>query len=379
MNQVRIVRSIGRFSRDLGAATLLAIAVLADIAGCGKSSGSSPPPPPAPQGLRATPGAGRVNLSWAASEGATAYQVFRSRLPSDSYNPLETTVSTAFTDATVLWAGTTYQYVVRAEHAGAFSENSNEASGWSQTIGNGTFQAQVTFAVSSESSWVEVADLNGDGILDLWVQERDGDYGTALLGKGDGTFEPPRQNWAGPLVPYNTRTVGDFNGDGKMDVAEVQANSDTVRILLGKGDGTFQAPVTYAAGSFPAPVVVSDFNGDGKLDLGVGSIGELSILLGNGDGTFQPEHSYHTGTFVASLAVGDFNGDGKPDLVLGNDGETTISIMLENGDGTFQNQVRYTVGTTPVVLAVGDFNGDGKLDLAVLNAVDHSVSVLRGN
>ena len=128
------------------------------------------------------------------------------------------------------------------------------------------------------------------------------------------------------------------------------------------------APSAFGAGTTPYSVAVGDFNGDGKLDLAVANEGSdnVSILLGNGDGTFQAAVDYGAGTDPDSVAVGDFNGDGKLDLVVANDDSNNVSILLGNGDGTFQAAVNYGV-SAPSSVAVGDFNGDGKLDLAVAN------------
>ncbi|MFZ0817532.1 MAG: VCBS repeat-containing protein, partial [Candidatus Sulfotelmatobacter sp.] len=184
-------------------------------------------------------------------------------------------------------------------------------------------------------------------------------------------FEVPPQYAAG-LGPTAV-AVGDFNGDGKLDLA-VSDNcpasgcgsnpSSTVSILLGNGDGTFQPPVSYAVGDIPAGVVVGDFNGDGKLDLAVLTSDFVAILLGNGDGTFQAAVDYGTPGRSSSVAVGDFNGDGKPDLVVTNGLNSTVSVFLNSGAGTFPTRQDFATGFGPTSVAVGDFNGDGKLDLA---------------
>jgi hypothetical protein len=156
---------------------------------------------------------------------------------------------------------------------------------------------------------------------------------------------------------------------------------------LGNGDGTFQAPVTYAFGSTqggvnPFAIVAGDFTGDGYLDLAVAGygynsgnqVGEVSILLGNGDGTFQPGATYVVGSLMATAIVaGDFTGDGHLDLaVAGTDyynftGATpgAVYMLLGNGDGTFRPGATYAVGNNPDAIVAGDFTGDGKLDLAV--------------
>src|SRR6266446_3050476 len=109
--------------------------------------------------------------------------------------------------------------------------------------------------------------------------------------------------------------VGDFNGDGKLDLAVANFDSNDISVLLGNGDGSFQAALTFAAGSSPVSVAVGDFNGDGKLDLAVANSGSSypSVLLGNGDGTFQAALSFAGRSGTSSVAVGDFNGDGKLD------------------------------------------------------------------
>ena len=112
--------------------------------------------------------------------------------------------------------------------------------------------------------------------------------------------------------------IGDFNGDGKQDLAVANANSDSVSILLGDGSGNFSAAANFGAGHVPFSVAVGDFNGDGKQDLAVANIGSdnVSILLGNGDGSFGPAANMPVGNYPYSVAVGDFNSDGKQDLAI---------------------------------------------------------------
>jgi hypothetical protein len=175
--------------------------------------------------------------------------------------------------------------------------------------------------------------------------------------------------------------VGDFNGDGKPDLAVANAHDSSVSALLGNGDGSFQTHVDYATGGLPLSVAVGDFNGDGKPDLAVTNYNgdSVSVLLGNGDGSFQTHVDYGTGTGTGpySVAVGDFNGDGKPDLavtnsednsvsVLTNSDDNSVSVLLGNGDGSFQTSMNYARGQGHGAVTVGDFNRDGAPDLAVL-------------
>jgi hypothetical protein len=254
--------------------------------------------------------------------------------------------------------------------------------------GDGTFQAAVNYAVGTGPAALAVGDFDGDGELDLAVANSGSQNVSVLLGNGDGTFQTAVDYGAGSSP--SSVGVGDFNGDGKLDLAVANGGSNNVSVLLGNGNGTFKAAVDYPTGSNSSSVAVGDFNGDGKLDLavanpGLGNFtdGIVSILLGNGDGTFQAAVNYPTGsTNSSSVAVGDFNGDGKLDLAVPNAdiGENfiagSVSILLGNGDGTFQPEVSYAAGSNPSSVAVGDFNGDGRLDMVVADLTNSTASVL---
>jgi dienelactone hydrolase len=255
--------------------------------------------------------------------------------------------------------------------------------------GDGSFQAAVNYETGVNPTWVAVGDFNGDGKLDLAVSDQNctPTCGTGmfsiLLGKGDGTFHPHSDYPAavGESAP-NGVAVGDFNGDGKLDLAVVNGNAasvpSAVSVLLGHGDGTFQAPVTYPLNTNGASIATADFNHDGKLDLVVvDNIGVVSILLGNGDGTFQSHVDYGADSFPwGCIGITDLNGDGNLDLAVANSGSNTVSIFLGNGNGTFQPQVEIATGAGPRGAIVGDFNGDGRLDLAVPNHDDNTLSIL---
>jgi len=197
-----------------------------------------------------------------------------------------------------------------------------------------------------------------------------------LLGNGDGSFQAAVNYDAGA----QSVAVGDFNGDGKPDLASSAA------VLLGNGDGTFQAALSSSVGG--DSVAVSDFNGDGKSDLAVataggggegGSPSSVSVAVGKGDGTFQAALTYFAGFGSRSVAVADFNGDGKPDLAVANVNSYNFSVFLGKGDGTFQDAVNYGDGSRPVFVAVGDFNGDGKPDIATTGFWFGNVSILLNN
>jgi hypothetical protein len=244
-----------------------------------------------------------------------------------------------------------------------------------------SFSTPIRSGVGEGASAVAVGDFNGDGRPDLAVTIIFGHYVSVLLGNGDGTFQTA-QNYNVGGTPLAV-AVGDFNSDGRPDLAVSNSDTNNVSVLLGNGDGTFQTAQNYNVGNSPHGLAVGDFNGDGKPDLAVtnGHSQNVSVLLGNGDGSFQPAQNYNTGTGGSIIAVGDFNSDGRPDLAVVNQG---VSVLLGNGDGTFQTAQNYNVVGFTVSLAVGDFNGDGKPDLAVLSANSNSftagyVSVLLGN
>lgn len=224
---------------------------------------------------------------------------------------------------------------------------------------------------------VVAGDFNGDGRLDLAVANVGSNNVSVLLGNGNGRFQPAVEYSVGS-TPLSI-AVGDFNRDGKLDLAVGNVNSHDVSILLGNGDGTFRAKTNYPTGNgCPSSVAVGDFNGDGKPDLAVSCGSVVSVLLGNGDGTFRAHLDSGVGGIF--LAAGDFNRDGKLDLAVAS--ESNVNILLGNGDGTFRAAQSYPTPDDSTSVAVGDFNGDGKLDLVVTNIVTNqgfgNVGVLLG-
>ena len=224
------------------------------------------------------------------------------------------------------------------------------------------------------------ADFNGDGKIDVIVGDQGGLY--LSLGNGDGTFQPPAPITTATQPAYAIAT-GDFNGDGKMDIAlpETVGLGGFVSVYLGNGDGTLQAPVTYSTGSGAYHIVAADFRGNGNLDLAVtgtnGTQGVVWVLLGNGDGTFQAAVSYPVGITPYELVVGDFTGDGIADVaVLRGDG--SVAVLPGNGDGTFGNPIVTTGVNGAAGLAAADFNRDGHLDLAVGTEAS-TILILLGN
>jgi len=225
---------------------------------------------------------------------------------------------------------------------------------------------------------VVAGDFRGNGDQDFAVANDLDNTVSILLGNGDGTFQAQVTYGTG-LGPAGI-AVGDLNRDGKLDLAIVNDLADTVSVLLGNGDGTFQSHLDYATGLDPVGIAVGDFNGDGALDLAVSDQVEdtVSILLGNGNGTFRTPADYYVGGEPAGVVVCDFNGDDHLDVAVANFGTNTITVLSGNGDGTFQSATDYATATGPVSLVAGDFNGDGLPDLVVAELLTSQVSFLPG-
>ena len=238
---------------------------------------------------------------------------------------------------------------------------------------------RTDFPVGHSPSAVAVGDFNGDGKLDMAVADVGDNTVSILLGNGDGTFQSQSTFPTG--VAPDAIVAGDFNGDGKLDLGVANFTDNTISILLGNGDGTFTAGRTITGVNSPVAMVTGDFRSAGKLDLAVldQADGLVSVFLGNGDGTFATKIDTSAGRSPSALVTGDFNGDGKTDLAVTNSGSNSVSVLLGNGDGTFFKRIDFGTGVGPSAIASADFNGDGRPDLAVTNKVDNTLSILLGN
>ncbi len=319
--------------------------------------------------------------------------------------------------------------------------------------GDGHFAAIATYSPGRAISGIGIGDLNGDGVPDIIETESDETQGfRVLLANPGGTFNLPLPNVGSPffgqvafadlkgdgsiefigcdpsnqsilVAPYlqsgllgpgvayslptdngddafNSFVVGDFNGDGKPDLAVLL--SDELVILLNRGDGTFQSPEIYHFAGPAVSFAMGDLNRDGVEDLVVSSGGDaenglVSVYIGRGDGTFLPPLA--TSIHAHSVAVADMNSDGIPDLVSVQDPNgidtygASVSVSLGNGDGTFRPAVVRSM--TDVAYAwsaqfvIGDFTGDHKLDFATIVSSesdpdtheyeDGSIAVFPGN
>ena len=252
--------------------------------------------------------------------------------------------------------------------------------------GNGTFQKGNSYSTGNATSPYAFAlsDLNNDSRVDVVVANFGTDNIAIFFGNGNGTFQPkvliPTGSSSGPFGVV----TGYINNDTQLDIAVANYNSDTVGVILGNGNGTFQAQKTTSTGpgSSPAALVIGDFNRDNLQDLAVAAVStnKALVLLGLGTNTFRPATMFNTGKQPDSIDRADFNGDLILDLAVLNQADSTVSILLGNGNGTFRMATTLAVvnASDPYMLVAVDLNQDGFQDVIVTDSTKDSVSILLG-
>jgi hypothetical protein len=250
------------------------------------------------------------------------------------------------------------------------------------TLGDGTGNLLLLTNMSGDFNFstypnaVAVGELNGDGKADIAIANSGNPTGrgvTVGFGKGDGFFGAPT-NCALPETPGDI-VLGDLDGGGRLDAVVSLliydgSNSNSVCVLTNRGDGTLAVSRYYdsSISDYHYSLKLADFNGDGRLDLAVLNYNaqSVTIWLNSGNGVFGSAHDYAVGFQPVSLAVGDFNGDRKVDLIVG--GGPLARVLLGHGDGSFSVESPIPLspaGTSPGTIAVGDFDGNGAPDLAL--------------
>jgi len=255
--------------------------------------------------------------------------------------------------------------------------------------GDGTFKPGTSYVLGTAGSsspgppLLGQIRLTGPNLWDVIIPMTAANSVNVLLGNGDGTFQAAKSY---PTNPAPTAVaLGQFNFDTLADLVVTSegassgsSSGSSVSVLPGHSDGTFGAPlVTSITEAQPSSVVWADFNKDFNLDVAVGSANGIRILLSTAEGVFQTGANYPLSSPVKALLVADFNNDSSPDLVAihGN----AVSVLLGVGDGTFQGPTDFNVGNGANAAVVLDFNGDGKLDLVVSNNADNTFCILLGN
>ncbi|MBW1808752.1 MAG: VCBS repeat-containing protein [Deltaproteobacteria bacterium] len=272
----------------------------------------------------------------------------------------------------------------------------------SDGVGNRTFSAPAYYAVGATGvnpRSITSGDFDADGIEDLAIGNWYGNmisvlYGGGSGGKGDGTFNNVQRFSAGSSQA--NIQAADFNADGRLDLAVVSMNSNTVNILPGqgsdgRGNGSFGTLTGYPTGSTPVSVDLADLDGDGILDLVVAEYGSNSVgvLLGNGsagrgDGTFGARNPFSVGTNPAAATVLETNADGIPDIAACNYGSNSVSLLLGQGsaglgDGSFVIAATISTGSTPSALLAADLDADAILDLAAVHQGQNQVGFYQGS
>jgi hypothetical protein len=261
--------------------------------------------------------------------------------------------------------------------------------------GDGTFGPPRRYPAGQKPSIQETGDFNGDGKVDIAVTNTGSKTLSVFFGNGDGTLQPAQQHPItdpdhgidGGMGAFGL-VVGDFNHDHKDDIATVTTGPDRLSVLLGRGDGSFEAARSYPSPSplsiFPFALASGDFNHDHSLDLASGGMGSVTVYQGSPDGSFSVTHTYNLpGVVVAWIDVADVNNDGNDDLVLSGTGTLNVNVLLGNGDGSFHpGDNLFSQGLGPQGFDTGDLNGDGLVDVAVANTAtptaEGNVSIFLG-
>jgi FG-GAP-like repeat len=242
--------------------------------------------------------------------------------------------------------------------------------------------AQREFSAGFSPSALAVADVNGDGVPDIIAANAQTNTVSILLGNGDGTFQAPLSFPVGRSPDALAIAVlGNSFLPELPAIITASGEDNDVSVLTADVSGGFQVTGTYPTGNAPVSLAVTDVNGDGIPDIVTANEGgnDVSVLLGNSDGTFQAAHLFAVGSFPVAVAAGNLTGNLIPDLVTTNALSNSVSVLVGNGDGTFQPQKTFPVGSDPAAVALADLTGNGKLDIITANSNDNDVSVLLGN
>ena len=243
----------------------------------------------------------------------------------------------------------------------------------------------TTTTVSTDSSprGIALADFNGDGKLDLVTANGAANSVNLLLGNGDGSFQPRIDIALTSLNTPSAVAVADLNADMKPDVVATNRNGSSATVLLGQGGDPpkFAPPVVYAGAVQPSALALADFDGNTRPDIAMTGFGNntFGVVLNNGDGTFQADVDHMTCGGPSAIASADFNGDNEPDVAVACSSGNAVALFLNAGAGNFSRLADSPVGNQPSSIIAADVNGDRKVDLLVSNLADNTLTVLLGS
>ncbi len=250
-----------------------------------------------------------------------------------------------------------------------------------QAAGGFAQEAGSPVAVGSAPSGAAVGDYNRDGRADLAVSSFGGGGISVLLRQPAGGFAV--EGGAANLPGTSIRAVaaGDFNGDGRLDLAAARNDNQLLLLLRNATTGFTVSTQQFATGSSPAGIAVGDFNGDGRADLAITNrdSDNATILIQGSGGAFSPEATLSVGDDPIGIVAADFDGNGRADLAVTNATPGTVSTFLRNASNTgFVAQAAVKVNASPVGIDAADFDRDGRPDIAAASNAG-AVEILRRN
>ena len=231
------------------------------------------------------------------------------------------------------------------------------------------------YPIGNTPRGINVADLNGDGAIDVFTANTESNDISILFNDGSGSFLPASSISASGN-PWSI-TACDIDNDNDSDLVMVKNAVDSISIYENDGFGNLTYIEDMLCGNVPITIISTELNNDGSIDLVVANDGsnDVSVFLNNGDGSFQSAVNYPSGDGSRCVVSADFNDDGFNDLATANEYSDNISILLSNGNGTFQSPINYTAGADPHGITAADYNGDTFYDIAVANYNNDSITV----